>query len=353
MQERKQLFRLNGSMVALFPKDAVKAFNIDFPTLWANAEGDKWAGSELCTKLSEAINDAAYLVDGSTMMNVVSHQMAAEKVTDAVVRWIVPQDDTIVVKTLTVVANNASLKEDSIKDSDDAAASYTLKGYQKADAYVALVPEDTFNQAFGKLEAGINFVQEVMFKNYTTVALRSNVTIFERNVKTTPTLTIDVKFDGQAITPDSLVLKKGATVVSEDKSIKSYQDAEGITTDTTYTLEISYQGVKKTATVAVKSYFAMYMGGNAKAEGITAEEIKALNKQGIKANANGNYKFTVKQNDYGWFCVPSAFNINKMTSSGFDVPLEAAVTVAVDGENYKCYRTSSALAAGEMNVTIA
>ena len=53
--------------------------------------------------------------------------------------------------------------------------------------------------------------------------------------------------------------------------------------------------------------------------------------------------------NYMWFCVASEQSINKVTSGGFDVPLEAAVTVG----KYKCYRSSNAVAAGEHTFVVA
>lgn len=352
--ERKQLFRLGDSMIALFPKDALKVFEIDFATLWASASANQWAGSELNTQLSNAVNDNAYLSDKGSLLCVFSKTLSAEKITDAVVRWVVPGDGFITVKTLTVVANNATLSEKKITNSEAAAAENVLTGYVKAGAYSALVPADTYNQAWGKLEAGLNALQEVIFEQYLTVSLRSNVSIFENGVSTKPKLTISVKFNDKEVTPTSLVLKKAGTQVSTDTSAKSYTDETGIMTTTTYELTIEYQGVSKTASVTVRSYYAMYMGHNAKDSGLLETDVTAMTKQSIKASAAGNYTITgIQQGEYAWFCIPTEFAINKMTSSGFDVPLEAPVTVSVAGHDYKCYRTSSALAAGNMSVTIA
>lgn len=353
MQERKQLFRLNEGMVALFPKDAVKGFPINFATLWATASDAQWAGSDLNTQLSAAINDAAFLIDRGALMYVVSNTMSAEKVTDAVVQWAVPATDHIEVNVLTVVANNATLVTKKISNSEAIAAEGILTGYVKEESYTALVPEDTFNKAFGKLEAGLNFVQNVLFKNYTSVALTSNTSLFEFGINTKPVLTIDIKFDGAVIEPDTLSLKKNNSEVLTNKSAKSYTDEEGITDTATYKLDITYQGVSKSTSVVVKAVRAMYMGGNQKAADLTQDDIKALNKQALKDSIEGDYSFEVVQNDYAWLCVPKDFSINKMTSSGIDVPLEVPVTVQVDGYEYKCYRTSSALAAGSMDVTIA
>ena len=226
-----------------------------------------------------------------------------------------------------------------------------MTGYVKADSYSALIPTDTFNGAFGKLEAGLNALQDVIFKQYLTVSLTSNISLFEANVSAQPNLTISVKFNGEEVTPTTLSLKKAGTEVLNTPESKSYSDTTGILTTTTYEVTISYQGVTKSASVTVRSYYAMYFGGNPNTT-LTQEQVLALNKQAIKASAAGNYSIELNQADYGWYCVPTEFTINKMTSSGFDVPLEAPVTVAVNGHDYKCYRTSQALAAGTMNVVI-
>nr|UVM82029.1 MAG: hypothetical protein [Bacteriophage sp.]UVX34887.1 MAG: hypothetical protein [Bacteriophage sp.]DAG92598.1 MAG TPA: hypothetical protein [Crassvirales sp.] len=61
----------------------------------------------------------------------------------------------------------------------------------------------------------------------------------------------------------------------------------------------------------------------------------------------------ISQGEYVWLCIPSNFNINSVTSSGFSVPMEAAISVPVEGKgNYKCYRTSSSLVAGTFNFVI-
>lgn len=83
---------------------------------------------------------------------------------------------------------------------------------------------------------------------------------------------------------------------------------------------------------------------------MTADSIKAL--AGSKETRNPAGQYTAKNNVTGyymWFCVASQQNINKVTSGGFDVPLEAAVTVG----KYKCYRSSNAVAAGEHTFVVA
>lgn len=73
---------------------------------------------------------------------------------------------------------------------------------------------------------------------------------------------------------------------------------------------------------------------------------------GSKETRNPAGQYTATNNvtgNYMWFCVASQQSINKVTSGGFDVPLEAAVTVG----KYKCYRSSNAVAAGEHKFVVA
>ena len=83
---------------------------------------------------------------------------------------------------------------------------------------------------------------------------------------------------------------------------------------------------------------------------MTAGFIAAL--AGSKETKNPAGQYTATNNvtgNYLWFCVASQQSINKVTSGGFDVPLEAAVPVG----KYKCYRSSNAVAAGEHTFVVA
>ena len=162
MQERKQLFRLGDDVVALFPKDAVKAFPIEFDNLWKSASGSQWNGSELNSLLYNALTDAAYLVDKGSMLDVVSSTIAGEGVTDAVIRWLIPEPDSITLNILTVVGNNATLEQKKMSNSTSAGQEGLLTGYEKADSYIAIVETDTINEGLGKLEAGLNQLQELI-----------------------------------------------------------------------------------------------------------------------------------------------------------------------------------------------
>lgn len=79
-----------------------------------------------------------------------------------------------------------------------------------------------------------------------------------------------------------------------------------------------------------------------------------MTKQPIKSSPAGNATVEVGANEYLWLCVPSTMSVNSVKSGGFDVPMAAPVTVAVDGKgDYKCYRSASPFAEGTFTGVIA
>ena len=97
----------------------------------------------------------------------------------------------------------------------------------------------------------------------------------------------------------------------------------------------------------------MYFGASAK-NALESADILAMTKQPIKSSPAGNATVEVGANEYLWLCVPSTMSINSVKSGGFDVPMAAPVTVAVDGKgDYKCYRSASPFAEGTFTGVIA
>lgn len=77
-------------------------------------------------------------------------------------------------------------------------------------------------------------------------------------------------------------------------------------------------------------------------------DVNALAYEYVKASPNGTYTLRADANGYMWLCVPSTMTINKVTMSGFGVPLEAPQTIG----SYKCYRSSNQLVAGSYTIVI-
>lgn len=199
-------------------------------------------------------------------------------------------------------------------------------------------------------------VWEVLYTQFTQISGFSvSPTIIEKGVDADITIRGNNLFNSKPLVPETLSVKRGTTVINSTP-IASLNIKDTLNTKddrTTYTLSITSKGVTKTATANVNAYYPMYFGHSAKAA-LTGEDVLGLTKQAIKSSPNGTYNMRgIAEGEYVWLCVPSNFSITKVTSSGFGVPMAAAVTVTVEGKgSYKCYRTEGALKAGNFNFVI-
>lgn len=102
--------------------------------------------------------------------------------------------------------------------------------------------------------------------------------------------------------------------------------------------------------ISVNLYLPVYYGFS-KAEGKDDIVITELTKGG---SSIGGTK-TLNNDDatkYLWLCVPSSMSINKVTSSGFDVPFLAPVESNTTLGSYKCYRSQDLPGSGDMTIVI-
>lgn len=102
--------------------------------------------------------------------------------------------------------------------------------------------------------------------------------------------------------------------------------------------------------ISVNLYLPVYYGFS---KATTGKEltIASLTKGG--ASLNGTRTLTNDDTTkYLWLCVPNTMSINKVTSSGFDVPFLAPVEASTPLGTYKCYRTQDLPGAGSMTIVI-
>lgn len=197
----------------------------------------------------------------------------------------------------------------------------------------------------------VDDINQILFTQYTALSMSRTPASFEKGVETEVTLNWSTKFNNQEIEPDSLEVKKGNEVLTSDKTLKTIKDS--VTGTQAYSMTAVIKGITKTASVTVNAYYPMYFGASAKTA-LKSADILAMTKQPIKSSPAGNATVEVGANEYLWLCVPSTMSINSVKSGGFDVPMAAPVTVAVDGKGgYKCYRSASPFAEGTFNGVIA
>lgn len=202
-----------------------------------------------------------------------------------------------------------------------------------------------------------NSIWEVLYDQFIQISgFGVSPTIIEKGVATTININGRFLFAGNLLTPDTLTLKMNDYVIS-NKPVNNLSGTKDILTTTndriTYSVSITAHGVTKNASATVSTYYPCYFGHTTKTI-IVGTDVLSFSKQSIKSSPNGTYSMSdISQGEYAWLCVPSNFNINSVTSSGFSVPMEAAISVPVEGKrNYKCYRTSSSLVAGTFNFVI-
>ncbi len=203
------------------------------------------------------------------------------------------------------------------------------------------------NSKFDDLNTEISDINKVLYTQHSEVILSCSPTIIEKGISTKITLSWKYLFNSEETTPTSMQLKSGSTILESDN--KSYTD--NITNNKSYYVLAINGGIPKNSnTITVNAYYPMYFG-----EGGSSfdknELITTTNKRPIASSPNGNINITFTGNKYLWLCVPSSMSVNKVTSSGFSVPMESPITQTIN-ESYKCYRSTDTINAGTVNFVI-
>lgn len=158
---------------------------------------------------------------------------------------------------------------------------------------------------------------------------------------------------GVGVTPTVLTFKQDGVALSAELvangSINAKVNKLG---DTVFEIAVEAEGMQKSASKKLTMVLPVYMGfaGASDAAGLAITE---LSKYAPLASPAGTYK--IKNNADGiylWLCVPDTMTINRVTSSGFTVPMREVQTGQTELGGYKCYRSSNAIVAGEYTYTI-
>ena len=158
---------------------------------------------------------------------------------------------------------------------------------------------------------------------------------------------------GVGVTPTVLTFKQDGVALSAELSANGSINAKvNKLGDTVFEIAVEAEGMKKSASKKLTMVLPVYMGfaGASDAAGLAITE---LSKYAPLASPAGTYK--IKNNADGiylWLCVPDTMTINKVTSSGFTVPMREVQTGQTELGGYKCYRSSNAIVAGEYTYSI-
>lgn len=158
---------------------------------------------------------------------------------------------------------------------------------------------------------------------------------------------------GVGVTPTVLTFKQDGVALSAELSANGSINAKvNKLGDTVFEIEVEADGMQKSASKKLTMVLPVYMGfaGASDAAGLAITE---LSKYAPLASPAGTYR--IKNNADGiylWLCVPDTMTINKVTSSGFTVPMREVQSGQTELGGYKCYRSSNAIVAGEYTYTI-
>ena len=158
---------------------------------------------------------------------------------------------------------------------------------------------------------------------------------------------------GVGVTPTVLTFKQDGVALSAELSANGSINAKvNKLGDTVFEIAVEAEGMKKSASKKLTMVLPVYIGfaGASDAAGLAITE---LSKYAPLASPAGTYK--IKNNADGiylWLCEPDTMTINKVTSSGFTVPMREVQTGQTELGGYKCYRSSNAIVAGEYTYTI-
>lgn len=159
--------------------------------------------------------------------------------------------------------------------------------------------------------------------------------------------------NGVGVTPTVLTFKQDGVALSAELAANGSINAKvNKLGDTVFEIAVEADGMQKSASKKLTMVLPVYMGfaGASDAAGLAIAELP---KYAPLASPAGTYK--IKNNADGiylWLCVPDTMTINKVTSSGFTVPMREVQTGQTELGGYKCYRSSNAIVAGEYTYTI-
>lgn len=331
-------------------------------------------------KLAENSVGNTHLVDASVNSRVLDdNAVTSEKIADASITYAKIQEHTVnegnmaadAISTRTIVDENVtnrklatdavseekilneSVTTPKIKDSavtNDKLADKTitidkldekLKGAIEA---ATGMPEDLMKQ-FLEMSENISNLQDTVYP--ITLSLAVDYLALAYSVS------FSVKYQNQPFIADTLTLKK-QLASGQEKILSNIPAASGIASTPMesnreiFTLSVSAKGHTTKSTSIVK--YICYAGGNT-ATTITEGVINSLT---LLSTTGVGFNPSVKTSDgqYIWLVVPQYLTINKVTSSGFDVPLSEVQTITTTLGTFKAYRTVNPLTNATWNLVI-
>lgn len=202
------------------------------------------------------------------------------------------------------------------------------------------------------IEDNITALNEAVFPLELTFA--SNATLLEyTGVAQVVLLSWSIRRRGELKTPAAVSINGTSLTPSATGTAQMMANTLGVNN---YVLSVTADNMTNTATRTVNMMLPIYMGFHT--DGATVNAMKSALTKMVKTTPAGSYTFTNDNNaKYLTLCVPATMTINSVKSSGFDVPMQAAVidnSIVIGGQTrqYKIYRSASPINAGNMTITV-
>lgn len=219
-----------------------------------------------------------------------------------------------------------------------------VKKDPSSETYLSISPNGVKISGIDSKLANIN---KVLYNQHSKVILDGKPSIIEKGINTQITMSWRYIYNDEEVTPESMQLKSGSNVL--ESTNKKYTDT--ISDSKSYQVVAVNQGITKYSnTFTVNAYYPMYFGEGGESFDKTSI-ITASNKRPISYSPNGDVSITFTGGKYLWLCVPNTMSVNKVTSGGFAVPMEAPTNETVNG-TYKCYRSTDTINKGTVKFTI-
>ena len=164
----------------------------------------------------------------------------------------------------------------------------TIKGDLTAEM-LGLVSSEIFDQYKKATDQRLDVIEEALFGSKAALQVAAVPPSITAGVLTDVTISWSTKFDGEEVTPDSLTVKRGDTVLTTDVALKSVVDH--ISETAQYTVTAVIKGVAKSAEIAVEANAKMYYGADVSAIAYQANGAAATSGADIAGDPGATKKF--------------------------------------------------------------
>lgn len=211
-----------------------------------------------------------------------------------------------------------------------------------------------------------DIIDEIVEKLWpTSLTFTNNVNSVEYTGEDrTVTLNWSVEKKGAGVVPSQVVIKKDNIIIYADEPEGSSGSLQVVVNKSTkFSIEATVNGKVYTASTSVTmilpSWVGFYVAGYTAEEMIGGARNNFVKKVVTGVSALSGTYTNDAAGKYLTIIVPDSrsYNITKVTSSGFDVPMQAAVSdssIVIGGvaQSYKVYRNANPVNAGAMTIVV-